>query len=134
MSKKKWREINNALLQVAGEAAAGVGQLRGKSGTRAQPFDESEDIADKFDRSLTPEQKERTKRHMDRLLGNTPLRETPPHDMPAIEKIKIYAKAGYKHYYNGTDEDFERVWEEAFKKKGKYKLLLDSLREKGEKE
>lgn len=53
--------------------------------------------------------------------------------MPVIEKIKIYARAGYKHYYSGTDEDFERVWEEAFKKESKYQPLLDSLREKGRK-
>ena len=49
---------------------------------------------------------------VDRLLGITPPRSPLPEDMPAMERIKIYARAGFKQYHIGTDEDFERVWEE----------------------
>lgn len=131
MSKKGWRETQAAIEKVAAEAAEGIGQLRGKSGSRALPVDDTDDI---LDRLVTPEQKERSKRYLDRLLGKTPLRETPPDDMPAIEKIKLYARSGYHLHHIGTDEDFERVWEEAFKKEGKFKFLADVRREKGGKE
>jgi hypothetical protein len=114
MGKKNWRETEAALLQAAGEAAEGIGQLRGKSGNRAQPFDNTENIIDRFDGTLTPEQKERSKRHAERMLGKTPLRESPPNDMPALEKIKLYARSGYHLHHIGTDADFERAWGEAF--------------------
>lgn len=50
----------------------------------------------------------------DRLMGSEPLRESPPDDMPALEKIKLYARSGYHLHHIGSDENFERVWEEAF--------------------
>lgn len=67
----------------------------------------------------------------DTFMGAKPLRKPLPDDMPAIERIKIYAQAGYKQYHIGTDEDFERVWEEAFKEESKFKFLADTRREKG---
>jgi hypothetical protein len=56
---------------------------------------------------------------VDRLLGITPPRSPLPEDMPAMERIKIYARAGFKQYHIGTDEDFERAWAEAFPKEEK---------------
>jgi hypothetical protein len=51
---------------------------------------------------------------LSRIMGLTPPKPRPPDDMPAIEKIKLYARSGYNLHHIGTDEDFERVWEEAF--------------------
>ena len=48
------------------------------------------------------------------IMGLAPPNSSPPEDMPAIDKIKLYARAGYDRYHIGTDEDFERVWAEAF--------------------
>lgn len=49
-----------------------------------------------------------------RILGLAPQKASPPDDLPALEKIKIYARSGYSLHHIGTDEDFERVWAEAF--------------------
>jgi hypothetical protein len=59
-------------------------------------------------------------------LDKTPLRETPPDNMLAIEKIKLYARSGYHLHHIGTDEDFERAWEEAFHKESKFKTIFDA--------
>lgn len=67
----------------------------------------------------------------DTFMGAKPLRSAPPDDMPAIEKIKVYARSGYHLHHIGTEADFERVWEEAFKKDSKFKFLVDARREKG---
>lgn len=50
----------------------------------------------------------------DTFMGAKPLRATLPDDMPPLEKTKLYARSGYHLHHLGTDEDFERVWEEAF--------------------
>lgn len=50
----------------------------------------------------------------DTFMGAKPLRESPPDEMPTLEKIKLYARSGYHLHHIGTDEDFERVWSEAF--------------------
>lgn len=73
-----------------------------------------EQARDVIDRLVTPEQRERSKRYLDKMLGRVPLDEPPPDDMPAIEKIKIYASAGFMTRYAGTPEEFERIWAEAF--------------------
>lgn len=49
-----------------------------------------------------------------RIMGLTPAKEPPPDYLPTIEKIKIYARSGYHLHHIGTDDDFERVWAEAF--------------------
>jgi hypothetical protein len=49
-----------------------------------------------------------------RIMGLAPQKASPPDDMPALEKIKIYARSGYNLHHIGTDADFERVWAEAF--------------------
>ena len=50
----------------------------------------------------------------DRFMGTEPLRESPPDAIPAIEKIKIFARAGFLSHYAGTPERFESIWAEAF--------------------
>lgn len=54
------------------------------------------------------------------IAGIDPLDPLPPNDMPAIEKIKIFARAGFFARYAGTPEGFETIWAEAFpeEKKG----------------
>jgi hypothetical protein len=84
-----------------------------------------------LDRLVTPEQQERAGRYMNRTLVRISLREKPSDDVPPIDKIKLYARSGYHLHHIGTDEDFERVWEEAFKKENKFKFLADWRREKG---
>lgn len=69
---------------------------------------------DVINRLVTPEQRERSKQYLDKMLGKVPLDQPPPDDMPAIEKIKIYASAGFMTRYAGTPEEFERIWAEAF--------------------
>jgi hypothetical protein len=66
----------------------------------------------------------------DTFMGVKPLRQPPPDDMPALEKIKLYARAGYHMHHTGTDEDFERVWEEALRKENKFGFLVDWRKEK----
>jgi hypothetical protein len=51
---------------------------------------------------------------MDRIVVRISLPEVPSDDMPALEKIKLYARSGYHLHHIGMDEDFERVWSEAF--------------------
>lgn len=51
---------------------------------------------------------------LSRIMGLAPPKAAPPEDMPAIEKIKLYARSGYHLHHIGTDEDFERMWEEVF--------------------
>lgn len=51
---------------------------------------------------------------LSRIMGLVPQKPPPPADMPALEKIKLYARSGYNLHHIGTDADFERVWEEAF--------------------
>lgn len=99
------------------------GELKGKT--------QQEQMDILLDRLETPEQRERSQRGFDILSGRIPLKETPPDDMPALKKIKIYARSGYNLHHIGTDEDFERVWEEAFKKESKVKFLVDSQHQKG---
>src|ERR1044071_3064369 len=67
----------------------------------------------------------------DTFMGAKPLRESPPDDMPALEKIKLYARSGYHLHHVGTDEEFERVWAEAFGKEGRFEFLADLRRERG---
>jgi hypothetical protein len=56
---------------------------------------------------------------LSRIMGLVPQKPSPPDDMPPLEKIKIYARSGYHQHHLGTDDDFERVWEEAFPSSGK---------------
>lgn len=49
-----------------------------------------------------------------RIMGFEPINPPPPDDMPALDKIKVYARSGYHLHHLGSDEDFERVWAEAF--------------------
>jgi hypothetical protein len=112
MSKKKWREIEAALDKLAREAAEGVGQLRGKSGKRALPLEQdegtskagkAEGMGEKSPQEQSREIINRLARKGDpnhrpdpvlsRLMGRSPLREPPPDDMPALEKIKLYARS-----------------------------------------
>lgn len=67
-----------------------------------------DEMADKGDPGHKPDDV------ISRIMGLTPQKAPPPDDMPAIEKIKVYARSGYQQHHIGTDEDFERVWEEAF--------------------
>lgn len=53
------------------------------------------------------------------IAGIDPLDPLPPDDMPAIEKIRIFALAGFTSRYAGTPERFETIWAEAFPKKEK---------------
>lgn len=55
----------------------------------------------------------------DTFMGVKPLRQPPPDDLPAIEKIKIFARAGFLSHYAGTLERFESIWAEAFPEEGK---------------
>jgi hypothetical protein len=48
------------------------------------------------------------------IAGIDPLDPLPPEDMPALEKIKIFARAGFLARYAGTPERFESIWAEAF--------------------
>ncbi len=48
------------------------------------------------------------------IMGLAPLRDPLPDEMPALEKIKVYAREGFASGYHGTPEDFERIWHEAF--------------------
>jgi len=48
------------------------------------------------------------------IMGLAPLRDPLPDEMPALEKIKVYAREGFASGYHGTPEDFERIWQEAF--------------------
>jgi hypothetical protein len=117
VSKKKWRETEAILFKLAGEAAEGVEQLRGKSGTRGRPLDEVNHTQTQAVFSRFVQDDEQTRVHsntFDRIIGSESLKESPPDDMPAIEKIKLYARSGYHLHHIGTDEDFERVWGEAF--------------------
>lgn len=68
------------------------------------------------------------------LVGLAPLDAPPSEDAPAIEKIKIYARAGFINRYAGTDEEFERIWEEAFRKKSRFSDIFDALKEEPGKE
>lgn len=138
MSKKGWKETQAALDKIAAEAAEGIHQFRGKSGARARPLEDDGDADSQTQTILSrfTQDDEQARIHsetFDRVIGSEPLKASPPDDMPALEKIKLYARSGYHLHHIGTDEDFERVWEEAFKKEGKFKFLADSRREQGEK-
>jgi hypothetical protein len=87
-----------------------------------------EELYSKFD---DPEVDVPVHRAVSRLLGIESSHPSLPDDMPAIEKIKIYARTGFSYRCEGTDEDFERVWEQAFKKRSKYSDLVEALKEKG---
>jgi hypothetical protein len=49
-----------------------------------------------------------------KIIGLDPIDEPPPEAMPAIEKIKIFARAGFIARFAGTPERFEGIWAEAF--------------------
>jgi hypothetical protein len=49
-----------------------------------------------------------------KLVGLDPVDAPLPDDMPATEKIKVYARAGFIARYAGTSERFESIWAEAF--------------------
>jgi hypothetical protein len=51
---------------------------------------------------------------LDRLFGIAPLRDPLPEDMPAIERMKHYARIGFDQYHIGGAEEFERTWNELF--------------------
>lgn len=65
-----------------------------------------------------------------RIIGSAPSKASLPDDMPALDKIKLYARSGYHMHHIGTEEDFERVWAEAFKKESEFKFLVDLRRER----
>jgi hypothetical protein len=67
-----------------------------------------DELADKADPNHAPD------KTLARIMGLAPPKPPPPDDMPAMDKIKLYARAGYDRYHIGTDEDFEQVWAEAF--------------------
>jgi hypothetical protein len=62
-----------------------------------------------------------TRDYIARLLGKLPQRDPLPEDMPAIERMKHYARLGFNQYHIGGAEEFERTWNEVFpaKKGGK---------------
>ena len=86
------------------------------------------DVFNRFEQD--PQREAQSADVFNKLMGLTPLDTPPPEDAPAIEKIKIYARAGFITRYAGTAEEFERVWEEAFKKRSKYSDIFDELKEK----
>lgn len=143
MSKKKWKDIEDNIAQVASEAAETIHQFRGKSGARVRPLEDNEPKRMKARKAreippgfadLRRGDPKRVAEHaavVRELMGLDLIDESLPEDLPAIERIKIYARAGYKQYHVGTDADFERVWDEAFGKESKFKFLRDMRREKG---
>lgn len=92
-------------------------------------------VKDVFDRfKPDPEHEALATGVIRQLVGLDPINTPPPEDTPALEKINIYARAGFISRYAGTPEAFEQIWEEAFKKKGRYSDLAEALKEKrGEK-
>jgi hypothetical protein len=75
------------------------------------PQEQTREIIDRFvDKSDASQERDRV---FARLMGLEPQRPSPPDDMPAMEKIKLYARSGYHLHHIGTDEDFERMWAEA---------------------
>lgn len=86
-----------------------------------------DELADGADPNHAPD------KTLSRIMGLTPAKEPPPDDMPALEKIKLYARSGYHLHHIGTDEDFERVWAEVFRKEGRFKFLADMQRERRKK-
>lgn len=64
----------------------------------------------------TPQQEAERAEVVKQIMGITPLYPPLPPDMPAMERIKLYAREGFLHRCDGTAEDFEQVWKEAFKK------------------
>lgn len=74
------------------------------------PQEQSREIIDRFVDKSDP-----NREHVfARIMGLAPQYPSPPDDMPALEKIKTYARTGYHMHHIGTDEEFERVWAEAF--------------------
>jgi hypothetical protein len=114
MKKSEQKRLRESLSKIFPRATGNMHEeLKGK--TQQERMDEI------IDRLVTPEQRKRSEGYLAQLSGRSPLHDTPPDDMPALEKIKLYARSGYQLHHIGTDEDFERVWEEAFpdKKDGK---------------
>jgi hypothetical protein len=69
----------------------------------------------KFNLSVgAPEISAERQRDIGKIMGLIPLHDTLPEEMPAIEKIKVYAKSGFAYRREGTEEDFERLWLLAF--------------------
>lgn len=74
------------------------------------PHEQTREILDSFTEKRNPEHD----RVYARIMGLEMQKPSPPDDMPALERIKLYARSGYNLHHIGTDEDFERVWAEAF--------------------
>ena len=77
---------------------------------KKSPQEQTREIIDRFVDKTDPNH--RPDPVLSRIMGLTPAKEPPPDDMPALEKIKVYARSGYHLHHIGTDEDFERVWAE----------------------
>jgi hypothetical protein len=48
------------------------------------------------------------------MLGTIPMKDPLPDHILPLERIKIYASEGFAARNEGTKEDFERLWQEAF--------------------
>ena len=55
-----------------------------------------------------------TRKNLNKIMGLEPLHDPLPAEMSALDKIKIYAHEGFASGYGGNDEEFERIWREAF--------------------
>ena len=55
-----------------------------------------------------------------KLLGLEPLRDPFPDDLTPLERIKVFAREGFLHFYGSDEAEFEQIWAEAFpeEKKG----------------
>lgn len=79
--------------------------------SRKTPQEQTREIIDRFAEKSPDHDRDLV---LERIMGLAPQKDAPPEELPALEKIKIYARSGYHQHHRGTDEDFERVWAEAF--------------------
>jgi hypothetical protein len=69
--------------------------------------------------SPSPEQTATCQEAVGRILSKDSLIELLPDDMPALERIKIYASEGFAGRNKGTEEGVQKLWQEAFSQSGK---------------
>lgn len=125
MNKKRRKEINANIASILKDAEGYLTTIKANGARRRSISEWTEDMSNKtpqdqtqeiIDRLVTPERQRQVDSVFDRLVGRVPPRESPPDDMPALEKIKLYARSGYHLHHIGTDDNFERVWSDAFTK------------------
>lgn len=88
-------------------------------------------------RHIDPERSRENRQVVRKIMGLEPLYPPLPDTMSPLEKIKLYARAGFVHRADGSEEDFEQLWLSAIPvKRSKFADLAEALaerkRERGE--